>query len=527
EDSNEADFAVAVVEKIYAHESSTFNNTVACEVISKRKAGLKDDMDARTNVYVLSNGCRKCSDDNDGYYWEYTPAGSQEYQVVCTRPDIASIGVDMLDGFDRGLQTNARKKEIWLKRLLTESGYELRLVEGIATSALVKGCSRSEVPAQVKVATYRTSEASKLVFGDELFLYPNDTTRGVPLYLWTECVLTATHLINRLPSSMLKGSSSDTNDSQSNFFESSSDTDKVARHEQTSNGGSPLSTTLPNTIDPNHDNFISGGSEDNLDKDNTNVIRRSNRSIVLPQRLQDYVVEGKVKYGIEKVLDANNAFLYGDLDEDVYMSLPEGFFNKDDRRVCKLNKSLYGLKQAPRKWNEKLTSTLKENGFKQSKSDYSSFVKSEEELFLALLVYVDEIILTETILMRSIKKMEKRSVKKLDPPLTDLTGYQKLIGKLIYLTLTRPNISYTVYSLSPFMHKPLQSHVKLAMRVLRYLKGSLGKGIGFNKNSDLSLKAYVDFYWAKCPFTRRPVTGIWLLIFSLKLLEELMSKAGS
>nr|GFB78090.1 zinc finger, CCHC-type [Tanacetum cinerariifolium] len=61
-------------EKIYAHESLIFNNTVACEIISKWKAGLKDDMDARSDVYVLSNGCRKCSDDNDGYYWEYTPA---------------------------------------------------------------------------------------------------------------------------------------------------------------------------------------------------------------------------------------------------------------------------------------------------------------------------------------------------------------------------------------------------------------------------------------------------------------------
>ncbi|GJS07716.1 hypothetical protein Tco_0364512 [Tanacetum coccineum] len=73
EDSNEAAFAVAAVEKIYAHESFTFNNTVACEVISKWKAGLKDDMDARLDVYVLSNGCRKCSDDSDGYYWESTP----------------------------------------------------------------------------------------------------------------------------------------------------------------------------------------------------------------------------------------------------------------------------------------------------------------------------------------------------------------------------------------------------------------------------------------------------------------------
>ncbi|GJW99411.1 hypothetical protein Tco_0183325 [Tanacetum coccineum] len=62
-DSNEAAFAVAAMEKIYAHESLTFNNTVACEVISKWKAGLKDDMDARSDVYVLSNGCKKCSDD--------------------------------------------------------------------------------------------------------------------------------------------------------------------------------------------------------------------------------------------------------------------------------------------------------------------------------------------------------------------------------------------------------------------------------------------------------------------------------
>nr|GEY42429.1 zinc finger, CCHC-type [Tanacetum cinerariifolium] len=73
EDSNEATFAVAAVDKIYAHESLTFNNTVACEVISKWKTGLKDYMDARSDVYVLSNSCRKCSDDSDVYYWEYTP----------------------------------------------------------------------------------------------------------------------------------------------------------------------------------------------------------------------------------------------------------------------------------------------------------------------------------------------------------------------------------------------------------------------------------------------------------------------
>ncbi|GKE21382.1 hypothetical protein Tco_1432894 [Tanacetum coccineum] len=72
EDNNEAAFAVAALDKIYAHELLTFNNTAACEVIFKWEAGLKDDMDARSDIYVLSNGCKKCSDDSDGYYWEYT-----------------------------------------------------------------------------------------------------------------------------------------------------------------------------------------------------------------------------------------------------------------------------------------------------------------------------------------------------------------------------------------------------------------------------------------------------------------------
>ncbi|GKB56460.1 ribonuclease H-like domain-containing protein [Tanacetum coccineum] len=77
-------------------------------------------------------------------------------------------------------------------------------------------------------------------------------------------------------------------------------------------------------------------------------------------------------------LDINNAFLYGELDETVYMDLPEVYYSPDDKRVCKLKKSLYGLKYAPRKWNAKLTQTLVECGFKQSKSDYSLFTKFEK-----------------------------------------------------------------------------------------------------------------------------------------------------
>ncbi|GJW79007.1 putative RNA-directed DNA polymerase [Tanacetum coccineum] len=271
-------------------------------------------------------------------------------------------------------------------------------------------------------------------------------------------------------------------------------------------------------------------------------------------------------------LDVNNAFLYGDLDETVYMSLPEGFFNPGDKRVCRLKKSLYGLKQAPRQWNAKLTQTLIEHGFIQSKSDYSLFTKSENGNFVALLVYVDDIIITGNN-VDEIEKFKKylntkfmiKDLGKLkyflgievidtdrglclsqrkycldllsdfgllackpsaipleqnftitnepsstDPVLDNVTEYQKLIGKLIYLTHTRPDISYSVHCLSQFMHKPLKSHLKVALRVLRYLKSSPCTGVHIFRQPKVSLEAFMDADWAKCIVTRKSITGYFI-----------------
>ncbi|KAL0340275.1 UNVERIFIED_CONTAM: Retrovirus-related Pol polyprotein from transposon RE2 [Sesamum radiatum] len=93
-------------------------------------------------------------------------------------------------------------------------------------------------------------------------------------------------------------------------------------------------------------------------------------------------------------LDVNSAFLHGHLEEDVYMTPPEGYTKAQSGQVYKLIRSLYGLKQASRQWNLELTTKLLEFGFQQSPHDYCLIIKHSDSPFLALLVYVDDILLT-------------------------------------------------------------------------------------------------------------------------------------
>ena len=268
-------------------------------------------------------------------------------------------------------------------------------------------------------------------------------------------------------------------------------------------------------------------------------------------------------------LDVNNAFLNRDLFEEVYMELPFGYKVKGEpssqKLVCKLHKSIYGLKQALRQWNSKFTAALLQFGFTQAKSDYSLFVKSSGSTFVALLVYVDDIVITgpsldlitklKAFLHSQLKLKELGSLKyflgleiarvatgivlsqrhytlqlledtgllaakpvsiPMDPTvrltvhegelLSDPSQYRRLVGRLIYLTLSRPDITFTVHKLSQFLSQPRQPHLQATHHLLRYLKNKPSQGLFFSSSSSLQLKAFSDADWALCHDSRKSVT---------------------
>lgn len=98
------------------------------------------------------------------------------------------------------------------------------------------------------------------------------------------------------------------------------------------------------------------------------------------------------------------------------------------------------------------------------------------------------------------------------PLLVDPSPYRRLVGRLIYLCFTRPELSYSVHILSQFMQQPREEHWQAALRVVRYLKGQPGQGILLRRDNDLRLYAWCDSDWASCPLTRRSLTGWFILL---------------
>jgi transposase InsO family protein len=264
-------------------------------------------------------------------------------------------------------------------------------------------------------------------------------------------------------------------------------------------------------------------------------------------------------------LDVKNAFLHGDLLEEVYMDPPPGFTPKGGK-VCKLKKALYGLKQSPRAWFGRFSHSMKKYGFKQAMADHTLFYKRVGTDITLLIVYVDDMIVTGSNLheigelrdylakefeMKDLGDLKyflgievSRSKQELflsqrkytldllaetgnsacqpvDTPIevnhglsiypdqipTNKERYQRMVGKLIYLTHTRPDISYAVSVVSQFMHNPSEQHMSAVNRILAYLKSSPGKGILFSRHGHLDIVGYTDSDFAGSKLDRKSTSG--------------------
>uniref|UniRef100_A0A1Y1JUX7 Integrase catalytic domain-containing protein n=1 Tax=Photinus pyralis TaxID=7054 RepID=A0A1Y1JUX7_PHOPY len=230
-------------------------------------------------------------------------------------------------------------------------------------------------------------------------------------------------------------------------------------------------------------------------------------------------------------LDVKTAFLHGDLKEEIYMTIPDGVTNEENK-VCKLFKTLYGLKQAPRCWNEKLNSYLLQIGFVRSKHDYCLYTRNENGQHIFLVLYVDDLLLVGKTLsdMENVKKLlseqfsmsdcgelknflgmkieigsdyinlsqphhiekilkkfglqdcnavKTRMEKGLKLPCTNSDdnnnrkSYQELLGSLMYLMLcVRPDICFPISYLGRFQQHPIEEHCQSLKKVVRYLKGT-------------------------------------------------------
>ena len=275
-------------------------------------------------------------------------------------------------------------------------------------------------------------------------------------------------------------------------------------------------------------------------------------------------------------MDVQTAFLNGALEEEIYMSQPEGYKVKGkENSVCKLNKSLYGLKQASRFWYKTMDAYLKKNDYVQCQADTCLYMKQVGAEFIIIALYVDDLLLAcnnskllqkekdalkEQFCMKDLgeahyllgiqikrNRAEKRmlllqntylsnllqkygmqncravttpqvpgstlSANKSDP--IHKQKYQALIGSLTYaVTATRPDLAQALGTVNQFSSNPSGEHWQSVKRILRYIKGTLDLGIQFDgsKEDDVKLSGFVDADWGGDVNGRKSQSGY---IFSL------------
>ncbi|GJU10622.1 retrovirus-related pol polyprotein from transposon TNT 1-94 [Tanacetum coccineum] len=266
-------------------------------------------------------------------------------------------------------------------------------------------------------------------------------------------------------------------------------------------------------------------------------------------------------------MDVKTAFLNGELKEEVYVSQPEGFVDQDNpSHVYKLKKALYGLKQAPRAWYDMLSSFLISQHFSKGVVDPTLFTRQAGNDLLLVQIYVDDIIFASTntamcnefanqmttkfkmsmmgqmsfflglqisqsprgifinqskYASEIVKKYGMLTTDSVDTPLVekskldedlqgtqvDATLYRGMIGSLMYLTSSRPDLIHAVCLCARYQAKPTEKHLQAVKWIFRYLKGTINMGLWYSKDTGMSLTAYADADHVGCQDTRRSTSG--------------------
>ncbi|GJT85640.1 retrovirus-related pol polyprotein from transposon TNT 1-94 [Tanacetum coccineum] len=265
-------------------------------------------------------------------------------------------------------------------------------------------------------------------------------------------------------------------------------------------------------------------------------------------------------------MDVKTAFLYGPLKEEVYVNQPDGFVDPyHPDKVYRLKKALYGLKQAPRAWYDELSNFLVSEGFSKGSIDPTLFITKHREDILLVQIYVDDIIFGSTNLKLSkrfgklmhskfdmsmmgelkfflgiqihqsprgifinqakyaqeiLKKHGMTSCDSIGTPMAtkhldadlsgtpiDQTKYRSMVGALMYLTASRPDIVHATCYCARYQAKPTEKHLTAVKRIFRYLKDSINMGLWYPKDTGFELTAFSDSDHAGCLDSRKSTSG--------------------
>jgi transposase InsO family protein len=267
-------------------------------------------------------------------------------------------------------------------------------------------------------------------------------------------------------------------------------------------------------------------------------------------------------------LDVKSAFLHGEINEEVFVNQPPGYEQKGhESKVYRLKKALYGLKQAPRAWYSRIETYFMEEGFTKCPYEHTLFIKTAGGgKILIVCLYVDDLIFTGNdhmlfaqfknsmmttfdmtdlgrmrfflgieVLQRTdgifisqrkyaqeiLERFKMDQCNSVHNPAVpgfkltkdeggvkvDSTLYKQIVGSLMYLTATRPDLMFIVSLISRYMESPTESHLLAAKRILRYIKGTTNFGIFYKKGGNTEFFGYTDSDYAGDQDDRRSTSG--------------------